>query len=222
MISGLLFDLDGTLVDTAPDFVRVVNHMLKEDGKATLPFDEIRAQVSNGARALVNLAYGIDEGHPDYAATRQRLLDLYLAGICIDSSLFAGLQNSLELCARHGLPWGIVTNKPRLYAAPLMDALNLRPALASLVCPDDVANRKPHPEPMYKACEEMGADAAQCIYVGDHIRDIEAGRAAGMRTVAAAWGYIAAGDDIQRWGADFIAATPAELYTWLAAQLPPA
>lgn len=222
MISGILFDLDGTLVDTAPDFVRVVNRMLKEDGKATLPFDEIRAQVSNGARALVNLAYGIDEGHPDYATTRQRLLDLYLADICIDSSLFTGLQSSLDLCARNGLPWGIVTNKPRLYAAPLMEALNLRPALTSLVCPDDVVNRKPHPEPMYKACMEMDADPLNCIYVGDHIRDIEAGRAAGMQTVAAAWGYIANGDEIHSWGADFIAATPAELYTWLAARLPQA
>jgi N-acetyl-D-muramate 6-phosphate phosphatase len=220
MISGILFDLDGTLVDTAPDFVRVVNRMLSEDGKTTLPFADIRAQVSNGARALVNLAYGIDEGHPDYTATRQRLLDLYLADICIDSQLFVGLQTTLDLCARNGLPWGIVTNKPRLYAAPLMDALNLQPALASLVCPDDVQNRKPHPEPMYKACTEMGIEPLNCIYVGDHIRDIEAGRAAGMQTVAAAWGYIGQNDDINRWGADIIAATPADLNNWLAAQLP--
>lgn len=207
-LEAVLFDLDGTLIDTAPDFFRVLNRMLEEDGRTPLSYSDVRKTVSDGARALVKLAYGVDQGEAGFDELRQRLLDLYLNNIAIDSQLFAGLDDMLNWMLEHNLPMAIVTNKPRLYAEALLNQLMFNGAplaqvTASLVCPDDVTHRKPHPEPLFKACDEMKVDAKRCIYVGDHARDIESGRAAGMTTIAAAFGYIHSAEEVEHWQADW-------------------
>ena len=208
-MESVLFDLDGTLVDTAPDFFRVVNEMLQEDGLAPLSYPAIRSTVSDGARALIKLAYGLDMGDEGFDEKRQRLLDLYLEGIAVKSDLFAGLHEMVYWMTEKKLPMAIVTNKPRLYAEALLkdlllDEKSLEHFTASLVCPDDVENRKPHPEPLLKACKEMKVNPENCIYVGDHARDIEAGKAANMKTIAAGFGYVHNEQDAESWQADWL------------------
>lgn len=200
---GVLFDLDGTLLDTAPDFIVVLNTMLTDRGRAPLPAEDIRAVVSNGARALVALAFGGQPGEPEFEALNLELRDRYSRHLAVHTHLFPGLDDVLHRLESAGIPWGIVTNKPSQYTLPILDALALRARCASVVCPDQVTNTKPHPEPMFKAAEEMGVPAARCIYVGDHERDIAAGRNAGMATVIAGWGYIGADEDPKSWHADF-------------------
>jgi len=200
---GVLFDLDGTLLDTAPDFIVVLNAMLTDRGRPPLPADDIRAVVSNGARALVSLAFGGHPGEAGFEALNVELRDRYSRHLAVHTHLFPGLDDVLARLERGGTPWGIVTNKPSLYTLPILDALALRARCASVVCPDQVTHTKPHPEPMLKAAAELRVAAADCIYVGDHERDIAAGRNAGMATVVAGWGYIGAGEDTRLWRADF-------------------
>lgn len=215
-MEAVLFDLDGTLVDTAPDFYRVLNQMLTDDGLDNLSYADVRKTVSDGARALIKLAYGLDEGDQGFNEKRQRLLDLYLAGIAIKSDLFEGLHEMVLWLQSTQLPMAIVTNKPRLYAEALLSDLHLNDKplahyTASLVCPDDVQNRKPHPEPLFKACKEMQVTPQQCIYVGDHVRDIESGKAANMKTIAAGFGYVHSDHEAKDWQADWTINTSSEL-----------
>lgn len=197
---GLLFDLDGTLVDTAPDLARATNALRRHHELLDLPYLEIRAQVSNGASALVNLALGIAPDEPGHQQAREFLLDAYGRAVAVDSRVFSPLERLLEHWSRDQRCWGIVTNKPRAYAAPLIAALGLDPR--ALLCADDLAVRKPHPEPLWEAARRMGVTAEDCWYLGDHLRDIEAARAAGMTAVAVGYGYIAEDDDYRRWPAD--------------------
>ncbi|MFP5441746.1 MAG: phosphoglycolate phosphatase [Gammaproteobacteria bacterium] len=209
---AVLFDLDGTLLDTAPDFIVVLNAMRTDRGRAPLPTEDIRAVVSNGARALV--ALGFPEQAGDAAAIEAlnvELRDRYAQHLAVHTRLFPGLDELLLALEARGVPWGIVTNKPSIYTLPLLDALQLSARCASVVCPDQVTHTKPHPEPMYKACAEMKVDAARCVYVGDHERDIAAGRNAGMATVVAGWGYIGEHERPQDWHPDFIADSVREL-----------
>lgn len=201
---AVLFDLDGTLLDTAPDFIVVLNAMLTDRGRAALPYADIRAVVSNGARALVALAFGGAPGEPEFEALNVELRDRYSRHLAVHTRLFPGLDELLRRLEAGGIPWAIVTNKPSIYTLPLLDALDLRARCASVVCPDQVTHTKPHPEPMFKACAEMGVDAAHCVYVGDHERDIAAGRNAGMATIAAGWGYIGTDEHPRDWHPDFI------------------
>lgn len=201
---AVLFDLDGTLLDTAPDFIVVLNAMLTDRGRAPLPAQDIRAVVSNGARALVALGFGGQPGEPEFDALNQELRDRYAQHLAVHTHLFPGLDELLRELETHGVPWGIVTNKPSIYTLPLLDALDLRARCASVVCPDQVTHTKPHPEPMFKACAEMGIEPARCVYVGDHERDIAAGRNAGMQTIVAGWGYIGTDERPQDWQADFM------------------
>lgn len=214
-IAAVLFDLDGTLVDTAPDFVRVLNQVRAYDNLPPLPYDLIRCHVSNGARALVKLGFDFSEDDPAFEERLQRLLEHYELGLAVESHLFAGLDHCLVWLEQRDIPWGVVTNKPSRYTVPLLRGLKLDQRCAVTVCPDHVANKKPHPEPLFTACEWLSVDPARTVYVGDHLRDIEAGKAAGNITLAAAWGYVEQDDSIEQWLADEVVQTPADLQHWL-------
>lgn len=219
----VLFDLDGTLIDTAPDFIRIIKLMC-DKYKHPIPTDTaIREQVSAGARAMVRLLFGeladVADTDPQLLAYRQEFLDLYEQDICIDSRLFDGLDDFLSTLENRGIRWGIVTNKPRYLAEQLLSKLQLDKRCAVLVCPDDVTNTKPDPEPMLLACQTLGIRPSQAIYIGDHIRDIQAGKNAGMTTMVAKFGYITPNENPDDWGADLGVESVSELIhetlTWL-------
>jgi len=198
-MKAVLFDLDGTLIDTAADFIRIIQDMCCEKGVAVVDANLIRSQVSEGARAMVKLVYPeLEVEDPVFLAHRQRFLDIYAL---------------LEKLESQEIPWGIVTNKPRWLSEALLDALNLTERCAVLVCPEDVSQTKPDPEPMYLAAKHIAIAPQDCIYVGDHPRDIDAGRNAQMYTILAAYGYLpfAHKDDLTAWQADCIVKTVAEL-----------
>ena len=219
-VKAVLFDLDGTLIDTAADFVRIIGKMSLENDWQAPPEAEIREQVSAGASAMVQLMLRhndqLEVGEDELLNFRQQFLDDYEADICVDSCLFDSLDAVLADLESKGVPWGIVTNKPRYLAEKLLNKMQLDERCAALVCPDDVSRSKPDPEPMYMALEKLGIPrgaAGSVLYVGDHIRDIEAGNAAGMPTILAAYGYIPPEDQktLKKWGADYIVETPEQL-----------
>ncbi|OPX54686.1 phosphoglycolate phosphatase [Oceanospirillum multiglobuliferum] len=209
--SAVLFDLDGTLIDTADDLAACLNRLLAEESLAHLPHALIRTQVSNGANAMIKLAFGHDLDEQLALSYRNRLLQHYAENIAQHSCWFDGLEAFTHKLKQTGIPWGIVTNKPRLYTDLLLNAMGIDQQVDVVVCPDDLGVAKPDPRPLLHACTQVQADPANAVYVGDHIRDIQAGRAAGMRTVAAAYGYIEAEDNIQLWQADHIVQHGAEL-----------
>ncbi len=209
-LKAVLFDLDGTLVDTADEFVVVVQTLRAEHGLEPMDPARIRRSVSNGARALVTVGLGLEESAEHFEAKRLRLLEIYGEVLGSTAQPYPGIPQLLAQFAERGIAWGVATNKPRAYAAPLLERIDLPPC-ASLVCPDDVRDRKPHPESLYRNCRELGCSPHEAIYVGDHLRDIDAGRRAGMYTIAAAYGYIEAGDDPAGWGADALVSDSAEL-----------
>ncbi|MGB1951399.1 MAG: phosphoglycolate phosphatase [Marinobacter sp.] len=209
--STVLFDLDGTLIDTAPDFIRCLNELRVQHGLAPLPAATIRRSVSNGARAMVRVGFGLEPEHPDYLDKHTAFLDLYEEGVAIETRLFDGMDAILSNLESRGIPWGIVTNKPVRFAKPLVAALGLADRCAVVICPDHVTHRKPHPEALHLACERIGAAPDKGIYVGDHERDIEAGRNAGMKTIAVRYGYIEEPHTVDLWQADLIADTVHDL-----------
>lgn len=214
-MQAVLFDLDGTLIDTAADFIRIIQNMCREEGRAVVDADLIRTQVSEGARAMVKLVYPeLTVDDPIFIAHRQRFLDLYGADIAVDTDLFQGMYPLIEDLENHNIPWGIVTNKPRGLSQSLLEALNLTERCAVLVCPDDVTHTKPDPEPMYLAANHLQIDPKQIIYVGDHPRDIDAGRNASMYTILAAYGYLPLEhkDNLDAWQADCIVDNVTELH----------
>lgn len=212
----VLFDLDGTLVDTAPDFSAVLRTMTEELGLAPVLEERVLQTVSNGARALVQMAFGLAPEHTDFQHRLDRLLTLYAAQIPqTRSRLYPGMETLLRYLEGNGIAWGVVTNKAVKFSAPLLKALQLDTRCAALICPDHVTRTKPDPEPLLLACARIGCEPASAIYVGDHARDITAGRAAGMYTIAAAYGYIAQEDTAAAWGADMIIADADSLTHWL-------
>lgn len=207
---AILFDLDGTLVDTAPDMVAVLTELQKDNGCEPLPYELARSHVSNGAMGLIRLAFA-KLGDTARAGLHQDYLERYERSVCVASTLFPGLAELLDRLDTEGKPWGVVTNKPKRMTEPLLERLGLAGRIACVVSGDTLPERKPHPAPMLLACKMLDVPPAQTIYVGDASRDIEAGRAAGTTTIAAAWGYITAGDDPASWGPDHIAASTREL-----------
>lgn len=210
---AVLFDLDGTLIDTAPDFAGVLNRQLAAHGRPPLPYARIRAAVSQGARAVVALGFA-DRFKPEseeFEALRQEFLKSYLAHLADETRLFPGMDDLLTGLEARGTPWGIVTNKPSLYTLPLLKALRLDSRCKVAICPDMVTHTKPHAEPMLKAASVLGVAPADCIYIGDHLRDIQAGRNAGMTTVAVRFGYIPDDEDVDAWEADHTIETVFEL-----------
>lgn len=208
-IQAVFFDLDGTLVDSAPDMVVAMRRLRMEQGESPVGAEAIGAVVSKGGRAMLRRGFpGADEAR--IQTLLPRFLELYAQAIAAHSTLFPGIDDVLAALESRGVRWGIVTNKPGGLARALLAALTLDARCAALVCGDCLPQRKPDPAPVLHACELVGVDPAQCVYVGDDARDIEAGRAAGMRTFAAAWGYLD-GEDAHAWGADAVIASPAAL-----------
>jgi 2-phosphoglycolate phosphatase len=221
-IRAVLFDLDGTLVDTAPDFVHAMTTLCHEAGRPALSDQDIHATVSNGARALVELAFQFDVQHSEFAARLERLLNLYGQKIeNSDSQLYPGMNELLKALEHNGIPWGIVTNKPERYCLPLLKHLGLGKRCATLVCPDHVQQSKPHPEPILLACKTMSVNPLEAVYIGDHERDIQAGQAAELYSIAVEYGYITADCLISQWGADAIARDTAQLMTQLGLRATP-
>ena len=211
-IECVLFDLDGTLIDTAPDFIHVVNQLLDEYGEPPIDSRLIYRTVSDGARALVKLAFGVNEGEETFQQLNQQLLDLYAEKIkATESSLYPSIDTLLIQLESASIPWGIVTNKPNLYASALLEQLNLNQRCSALICPDHVQNRKPHPEPIFLACQKLGCNTERTIYIGDHLRDIQAAKNADVIAVAAAYGYLNEGSKIEEWYADFIVQKPEQI-----------
>ncbi|NRB39636.1 MAG: HAD-IA family hydrolase [Pseudomonadales bacterium] len=202
--AGVLFDLDGTLVDTAADFIVIINKMRSIDGMPPIAAEKIRNTVSDGARALITLAYDMVEGDDGFDTKRQWLLDLYDEELGHAANLFPGFEALIKRFEANNIAWGIVTNKPAQFTDKLLQRLNLNPSNKVAICPDHVTQTKPHPEPILLAMEKLGLTAQNCIYVGDHERDIAAGLAANIATIACRYGYIKEDDNIENWQADYI------------------
>lgn len=211
MITTVLFDLDGTLVDTAPDMAHSLNLLLAENSEATLPHEIIRPHVSNGSEALVILGFGDDLKSSRLEQLKQRYLEIYQANVHVHSCLFPGMEELLEDIEQAGKKWGVVTNKPSWLTEPLLTSMNLTERCGCMVSGDTTTQRKPHPEPMYHACDIIGAKASECIYIGDARRDIEAGNNADMKTIIATYGYIGEWEDMSAWGADALIDEPSQI-----------
>lgn len=214
-IKTVLFDLDGTLADTAPDLADALNHALHINDKPSLEFEKIRPVVSHGGIALVKLGFNIEQHHPEFETFRQQLLDYYLKNIANKTKLFSGMDELITQIEQNNMNWGVVTNKPSWLTDPLMQALELDSRAACIVSGDTLNERKPHPAPLLHACNMAGSEARECVYVGDARRDIEAGNKAGMQTIVALFGYINHDDKPEDWGADYMAESPAEIASLL-------
>ena len=211
----VLFDLDGTLADTAQDLADALNGTRELRGLEPLSFDIIRPIVSHGADALIYLSFEVSPGDDGYAEIREDLLDIYSNNIANKTRLFPGMDEVLETIENSGRNWGVVTNKPSWLTEPLLKALNLHKRAACIVSGDTTAKRKPDPQPMFFASNMVGSHCHECLYVGDAERDIEAGRRAGMKTLTALFGYIDEHDNPDTWGADGMINHPIEILNWL-------
>ncbi|NOZ10079.1 MAG: phosphoglycolate phosphatase [Gammaproteobacteria bacterium] len=201
-IQAVLFDLDGTLADTAQDLASSLNILLKEQGRAPIGFERIRPHASHGSQALISLGFGINKDDDEFESLKARFLQLYQDNLCRKTQLFPGITETLEGIHARGMPWGIVTNKPAFLTDPLVKLLGLDRDAACIISGDTTNNRKPHPEPMLHACEQVAIPPEKCLYVGDAERDIHAGKHAGMKTLVALYGYIDDNDKPEHWGAD--------------------
>ena len=218
MPEALLFDLDGTLADTAPDLGEALNQLLLEHGRGPLPMESLRPHVSSGARGMIGAGLGITPTDPDYPGLQQRFLSIYQDALCVGTRLFPGMDEHLGELEARGIPWGVVTNKSQRFAIPLMEGLGLRQRSLCIVCGDSAQRAKPHGHPMHLASALLGIAASACIYVGDDERDVISGRAAGMTTIIAGWGYLGDGKPPASWGADAIAASPQDILGMAAAK----
>lgn len=211
----VLFDLDGTLIDSAPDLAGAANAMRQARGLAALPLPQLRPMVGSGARGMVGLAFGAKPGDSSFDALRDEFLQRYQAGLLDQTAVFAAMLPVLDHLDAVGRRWGIVTNKAERFTHPLVEGLGLRTRAAVVISGDTTPHSKPHPAPLLEAAHRAGVPAAQCVYVGDDQRDVQAGLAAGMATLAAGWGYLGQGDPIAAWGAHAVLAEPRALLHWL-------
>ena len=214
-IDTVLFDLDGTLLDTAGDMAAALNAVRADHGRAPLPLESIRPYVSKGGMALVCLGFDVEAESERADSLYRRLLDFYRQNLSAHTRLFPGMEALLARIEASERRFGVVTNKPGFLAEPLLDEMQLAGRLACVVSGDTLDKRKPWPEPLWHACEVIDTPVANAVYVGDDARDIECGRRAGMRTIAAAYGYIAPGEDPREWGADAVVEHPDEIHQWL-------
>jgi phosphoglycolate phosphatase len=215
MIRTVLFDLDGTLLDSEPDFTHIMNRMLEKHGKA-VSTGQMRKTVSAGARAMVCLGYGINDQHDDFAECLKRFLDEYEILIPNTTAcLYPGIESMLDNLQKAGLSWGIVTNKSSRFTLPLLKQFPPLAAAKAVICADHVKIAKPDPEGLLMACVQCQSTASDCVYVGDHPRDIEAARNAGMPGIAASWGYLPETPPIEKWHANRIIHTAEDLLACL-------
>lgn len=212
-IDAVLFDLDGTLIDSAPDLAGAGNQLRLARGLPALPTEHFRPMVGSGARGMVRLALDVGPQDDTFAALRDEFLRHYEARMTRDTRIFADVDPVLRRLNERALPWAIVTNKATRFSEPLVRALGLHERSVTLVCGDTTPHSKPHPAPLLEAARRIGVAPQRCAYVGDDLRDVQAGRAAGMLTVAAAWGYLGLGEPIHAWGADHVIETPHQLLT---------
>lgn len=215
MIKAVLFDLDGTFADTAPDLAAALNHTRATRHLPPLPLEVLRPQASHGSRGLLKTGFDIDPGHPDYDILRDIFLDYYAGNICVQTQLFGDTAELLAALEQHDIKWGIVTNKPHRFTLPLMQALGYAERASCLVSGDTCAHAKPHAEPMLKACEIIGVSPAQCLYLGDDLRDMQAANAAGMRGIIANYGYVSADASVENWSAHGSVNQPTELLDFI-------
>lgn len=209
--TAVLFDLDGTLADTAGDLGGALNQLRVARGLDPLPLDVLRPYASAGARGLIGVGLDLHPGDPEFEPVRLAFLEAYTACLADTTALFDGVSELLYELSARGLKWGIVTNKPHRYTLPVMEGLGLREEAAVIISGDSTAHAKPHPLPLLTACEDMGVAPASVLYVGDDLRDIQAAKAAGMPSAAAAWGYIGHNGEIESWDADIVVAQPADI-----------
>ena len=210
MTRAVLFDLDGTFADTAPDLGRAINAMRSARGLAPVALSETRRVTSMGARGLLGVGFGIGPDHPDYAAMRDEFLQIYENNLCCDTVLFPGMAELVDRLEHKGLRWGIVTNKAERFALPLMQQLGYGRRSACIIGGDTTGHMKPHPAPLLAAAGILDLPPAHCMYVGDDERDIVAGKAAGMKTVAVRFGYLNGGNP-DAWGAEHVVDAPLEI-----------
>jgi phosphoglycolate phosphatase len=211
----VLFDLDGTFADTAQDLHYAMNLMLSQHGRQTIPFEKLRPSVSHGSRAMLKIGFGIEPNHPEFSRLQREFLDLYLENIAVQTKPFDGILELLRELENRGIRWGIVTNKPARLTDPLIQQLGLRQRASTVVSGDTTPYSKPHPEPILYACRQSCVAPDRTLYVGDAVRDIEAGRSAGTRTLVALFGYLAEEDIPQEWPADGHINHPMEILEWL-------
>jgi phosphoglycolate phosphatase len=218
-VGAVLFDLDGTLIDTAPDLAYALNLQRRARAQPEMPTEELRPFVSQGARGMLRMGFGLTPENAEYAAVREEFLDLYAANLCRESRLFHGMAEVLQGLEARRLLWGVVTNKPERFTLPLLEALGLSGRAGCIICGDTTAYTKPHPAPLLEASLRLNIDPAACVYVGDDERDIQAGHAAGMVPVVALYGYLGADKPPEQWGAHLYISTPLDLLNLLAAPL---
>jgi phosphoglycolate phosphatase len=214
-VDAVLFDLDGTLVDSAPDLAGAANDLRQAHGLQALAVELLRPMVGAGARGMLEVAFEIGPGDARFEALREDFLLRYESRILRDTRVFANMQPVLQALEHHALPWGIVTNKAARFSAPLVEGLGLMQRCAVLVSGDSTPHAKPHPMPLLEAARRIGVAPERCLYVGDDRRDVQAGRAARMVTLAAAWGYLGRGEAIEDWNADAVLSAPQDLLNWL-------
>jgi phosphoglycolate phosphatase len=215
MTAAVLFDLDGTLADTARDLGGALNRLLAEERRPAVPYEVLRPHVSGGVRALVRVGFGMSPADDGYADLQQRFLAHYQSAICADTVLFEGIAELLDELDARGVAWGIVTNKSQRFTLVLAEALGLRHRAACLVSGDSSPRAKPDARPLLLGCGLSGALPEDTLYVGDDLRDVHAGKAAGISTVAVRYGYLGDGLPIEEWGADRVVATPEEILALL-------
>lgn len=210
-IRAVLFDMDGTLLDTAPDFIAVVQAMRTTRGDAPVPAKQVQAVISGGARAMVSVAFDLSTDTLEFEALRLEFLERYQGHCTVHTRPFTGITELLAYIEQNALLWGIVTNKPLHFAEPIMQALALHERSKVLICPDHVQRSKPDPEPMLLACHKLGLLPQEVLFIGDDRRDVQSGQAAGCHTAAVTWGYIHPEDCPADWNADFLVDHPEQL-----------
>lgn len=214
-IVNVLFDLDGTLADTAPDLADTLNQLLLEQGRTPLAFDMIRPTVSHGSVFMLNMAFGIGEAEPGFSELRSRFLEIYAGLLTNKTRLFQGIDTLLDRIETSGRSWGIVTNKPGKLTQPLLQSLGIHHRARCIVSGDTLAYSKPHPAPMLHACRLLSCEPENTLYVGDAHRDVQAGQNTGMYTLVARYGYIGPDDQPESWGADGLVNDPGEIMEWI-------
>ncbi len=212
---AVLFDLDGTLADTAPDLARALNRVRAAHGLAPMPVETTRPYTSSGARGLLKIGFGLEPEDARYEALKSQFLEFYAADICVDTRLFDGMAELLAQLEQAHLPWGVVTNKAERFTLPLMQGLRLGRRAACIVGGDTTARAKPHPDPLLHAAAVLQLPPSACLYVGDDLRDVQAARAAGMPVLAAKYGYLGDGGSVESWQADAVIEHPRQVLDYL-------